>query len=122
MDSNSNKCRIRISKNKWRKKLRYNNKQKATTKTGTNLVQSGEEIIYTLEIKNNGKEDFKGIEVSDSIPENTTYVETEDNSVKIKENDQVIGLKWYIDIKAGETVGVQFTVKVNEQAKEQFQI
>ena len=91
--------------------------KKATTKTGTNLVQSGEEIIYTLEIKNNGKEDFKGIEVSDSIPENTTYVETEDNSVKIKENDQVIGLKWYIDIKAGETVGVQFTVKVNEQAK-----
>mgnify|MGYP002429440983 CR=1 FL=1 len=33
--------------------------KKATTKTGTNLVQSGEEIIYTLEIKNNGKEDFK---------------------------------------------------------------
>ena len=91
--------------------------KKATTKAGTNLVQSGEEIIYTLEIKNNGKEDFKGIEVSDSIPENTTYVETEDNSVKIKENNQVIGLKWYIDIKAGDTVGVQFTVKVNEQAK-----
>ena len=86
----------------------------AISKTGTNLVRTGEEITYNLQVKNNGKEDYKNIEIADNIPENTTYVETQDNSLKIKENDKVIGLKWYIDIKSGETVGIQFTVKVNE--------
>ncbi len=86
----------------------------AISKTGTNLIRAGEEIIYRLEVKNTGKEDYKNIEVADNIPENTTYVETDDNSIKIKENDKVIGLKWYVDIKSGETVGIQFTVRVNE--------
>ena len=86
----------------------------AISKTGTNLVRTGEEITYNLQVKNNGKEDYKNIEIADNIPENTTYVETQDNSLKIKENDKVIGLKWYIDIKSEETVGIQFTVKVNE--------
>ena len=89
--------------------------KKATTKTGTNVVRPGEEITYTLEVTNNSEEELKNVEVSDKIPANTTYVETDDNAQKIKDADKsIVGLKWYINMKAGETVGIQFKVKVNE--------
>ncbi len=90
--------------------------KKAATKTGSNLVAKGEEIEYTLIVKNNSDEDLKSIEVSDNIPENTTYVENtaSDNANVIRENDIVVGLKWYVDISAGNTVELKFKVKVNE--------
>ena len=40
----------------------------AISKTGTNIIRAGEEIIYRLEVKNTGKEDYKNIEVADNIP------------------------------------------------------
>ena len=88
----------------------------AETQRGNGQVAPGENIVYKLKIKNNGKENYKQVEISDSIPKNTTYVETQDKSLKIKENNQVIALKWYVDINAGETVEITFTVKVNEKA------
>ena len=91
--------------------------KKAATKTGSNLVAKGEEIEYTLIVKNNSDEDLKSIEASDNIPENTTYVENtaSDNANVIRENDIVVGLKWYVDISAGNTVELKFKVKVNEE-------
>ena len=92
--------------------------KKATTKTGSNFVTKGEEIEYTLIAKNNSDEDLKGIEVSDSIPEKTTYVENSasNDANVIRENDTVVGLKWYVDILAGKSVELKFNVKVNEDA------
>ena len=89
--------------------------KKATTKTGTNVVRPGEEITYTIEATNNTKEDLKNVEISDVIPANTTYVETDDNAQKIKVGNTVVGLKWYINMKANETVRMEFKVKVNDQ-------
>ena len=93
-------------------------KKIANTKTGSNLVTQGEEIEYTLKIKNNSDEDVKNVEVADIIPEKTTYVDGSagDFANIIIENDVVVGIKWYIDIKAGESVETKFTVKVNEDA------
>ena len=93
-------------------------KKIANTKTGSNLVTQGEEIKYTLKIKNNSDEDVKNVEVADIIPEKTTYVDGSagDFANIIIENDVAVGIKWYIDIKAGESVETKFTVKVNEDA------
>lgn len=93
--------------------------KKVTTKTGSNFTTQGEEIEYTLIATNNSDEDLKGIEVSDNIPEKTTYVENSaSNDVNvIRENDTVVGLKWYVDISAGKSVELKFNVKVNEDAE-----
>ena len=92
--------------------------KKAETKTGSNIVSQGEEIEYTLVATNNSAEDLKGIEVADNIPEKTTYVENSatENANIVTENDRVIGLKWYVDISAGESVQLKFKVIVNEDA------
>ncbi len=92
--------------------------KKAETKTGSNIVSQGEEIEYTLIATNNSAEDLKGIEVADNIPEKTTYVENSatENANIVTENDRVIGLKWYVDISAGESAQLKFKVKVNEDA------
>ena len=91
--------------------------KEAQTKTGDGLVQKGEEIIYTISIKNNSGKDLTQVEVKDKIPEYTTYVSSENGAVEVKEGDTVIGLIWNVDIKDGETVKVSFTVKVNDDAK-----
>ena len=100
------------------KKSEITIEKKATTKTGSNFATQGEEIEYTLIATNNSDEDLKGIEVSDNIPEKTTYVENSaSNDVNvIRENDTVVGLKWYVDILAGKSVELKFNVKVNENA------
>ena len=93
--------------------------KKATTKMGTNLTSKGEKIEYTLKVENNSDKDVKGVEVSDTIPEKTTYVEesASNDANVIKDGDKVVGLKWYVDISAQSSVEVKFTVKVNEDAE-----
>ena len=93
--------------------------KKATTKMGTNLTSKGEKIEYTLKVENNSDKDVKGVEVSDTIPEKTTYVEesASNDANVIKDGDKVVGLKWYVDISAKSSVEVKFTVKVNEDAE-----
>lgn len=92
--------------------------KKATTKSGENLVTNGEEIIYDITVKNNGVKDVVALEVKDRVPENTTYVRNSagEGTEEVVENENVIGLVWKIDLKAGEEKTVGFKVIVNANA------
>ena len=91
----------------------------AETGVGENkLVYAGKDITYTIKVTNNSDNELKNIEITDKIPEQTTFVSIGDNQNRtiIQENDIVVGVKWIITVPAKETVEVKFTVKVNEEA------
>ena len=90
----------------------------ATTKTGENLVTQGEEITYTIKVTNNSKRDLNKVNVTDRIPASTSYVKdsVDNQGTEIKENSEVIGIRWEIDLKAGEVKEVSFKVIVNNGA------
>ena len=91
----------------------------AETKTGENLVTRGEEITYKISVKNNTEKQIKGIEIKDIIPGMTVYKENSvDNSGKVISNEsEVLGIKWNIDLKAGEEKTVSFQVVVSDYAE-----
>ena len=89
----------------------------ATTKSGDNLVQPGEDIIYTITVTNNSGKALEGIEVKDSIPDNTTYVSAEnlDHEVYREDRTTVEGLVGNLSFAEGEIEkSVSFTVRVND--------
>ena len=98
----------------------------ATTKSGENVVYAGENITYTIKVTNNGEKDLNNIEITDKIPENTTFVSFDDafNIIKgktvIGENDEVVGVKWVVSVPGhkenedANSVFVRFTVNVNK--------
>ena len=89
----------------------------ATTEAGKNVVYAGQKITYTITVKNTGNKDVEKIEVTDKIPENTTFSSIENDGKVIKEEngEKILGVKWTVDVKAGEQVSVKFTVTVNEK-------
>ena len=96
------------------------------TKTGeSNLTYAGQELIYRITVKNTGDKELKNIEITDKIPTNTTFVAineapVEDTTATINrantvvEEDEVKGVKWIATIPVGETLKIEFTVKVDE--------
>ena len=83
------------------------------------LVYANKNITYTIKVTNNGEQELKNIEITDKIPEQTTFVSIDDaqnSGTTILENDTVIGLKWIVTVPAKESIEVKFTVKVNENA------
>ena len=87
----------------------------ATTEAGKNVVYAGQKITYTIIVKNSGNKDVEKIEVTDKIPSNTTFESVENDGTVIKsENEEILGVKWLVNVKAGETTSVKFTVIVNE--------
>ena len=95
--------------------------KEAITEAGENVVYAGEKITYKITVKNNGKQDLNEIEITDRIPENTTYVAPEtkpENLTEISENGTVVGLKWVVTVPAGQETVVEFTVTVNEATEE----
>ena len=86
------------------------------TKTGDNVVTAGEEFTYTIKVTNKSERDLNKVNVADRIPENTTYVnDSADNEgVEVKEQDKVVGIRWELDLKAGEEKEVNFKTKVND--------
>ena len=87
----------------------------AMTEAGKNVVYAGQKITYTITVKNSGKKDVEKIEVTDKIPSNTTFESVENDGTVIKsENEEILGVKWLVNVKAGETTSVKFTVIVNE--------
>ena len=92
----------------------------ATTGVGKNkFVYANKNITYTIKVTNNGEQELKNIEITDKIPEQTTFVSIDDaqnSGTTILENDTVIGLKWIVTVPAKESIEVKFTVKVNENA------
>lgn len=83
----------------------------AKTKSGENLVYAGEEITYTIKVTNKSENDLNSIEISDTIPAQTTLKSIDNDGVEAQGK-----IKWEKDIKANETVEVSFTVTVNEGA------
>ena len=92
-----------------------------TTETGSNnLVYAGEEVTYEINITNKGTRTEENIEVIDQIPQNTTFVSVNDENTAeemVDENNNVIGIKWYVTVEPEETVTVSFTVKVKENVE-----
>ena len=98
----------------------------ATTETGKNVVYAGENITYTIKVTNNGEKDLNNIEITDKIPENTTFVSFDDifNISKGTEifgrNNEVVGVKWIVSVPGhkenedANSVFVRFTVNVNK--------
>ena len=83
--------------------------EKRTTAPTGHTVKGGDEITFTFEIKNLRETDAV-FEIVDTIPSNTTYV---------KGAQKVDGetLKWTVSVAAGTTKTVEYTVKVNANAK-----
>ena len=98
----------------------------ATTEAGKNVVYAGENITYTIKVTNNGEKDLNNIEITDKIPENTTFVSFDDifNISKGTEifgrNNEVVGVKWIVSVpghkenEEANSVFVRFTVNVNK--------
>ena len=109
-------------------------KKVAITEVGdAKLVYIGQDITYVIAVTNNSEIAVENIEVTDRIPENTTYVvDSIEDAVILKEVDgeltsevigtkatvesenEVVGVKWVVSIPAGETVIAGFTVNVNK--------
>ena len=88
---------------------------------GDELVYTGQDIIYVIEVTNNSDEPINNIEIKDKIPQGTSFVSIEDATIEdesvaqgttIGNANAEIGVKWVVTIPAGETVKAKFTVKV----------
>ena len=68
-------------------------------------VAQGEELTYTVRIKNNSEQDHKGILVQMPVPQNAEVVKVDGENAANKV------VKWTVDIPAGETTEHTYTVK-----------
>ena len=105
----------------------------ATTEAGKNVVYASENITYTIKVTNNGEKDLNNIEITDKIPENTTFVSFDDifNIVKgteiVGENNEVIGVKWIVSVpghkenEEANSVMVRFIVNVNKMMLDEME-
>ncbi|MBR4303990.1 MAG: C40 family peptidase [Clostridia bacterium] len=79
--------------------------EKLSSHTMGQTVDLGEEITYTFMVRN-GRTHTIDIEISDIIPQYTTYVSGADKV----EGDKI---SWQVKIPSGETKKISFTVKVD---------
>ena len=74
-------------------------------------AKQGEELTYTLTIKNNGGMKSENTVITDNIPEGATFVSAGNNG---KYNSGRNRVEWYIgDLNAGASATVTFKVKVS---------
>ena len=83
--------------------------------SGDNKAQSGEELTYTITVKNTGDVALTGIAISDMIPANTAYVA---NSATGGGSLTGSTLNWSVNVPFGGEVSVSFKVKVNSDLTE----
>ena len=95
-----------------------------TEVAGNKFVYAGQEMTYVIAVTNNSDEDVKDIEITDKIPEKTTFVSIEDATVDgesvgtkttVVNENTVLGVKWKVTVPAGKTVIARFTVQVNKE-------
>ncbi len=70
-------------------------------------VFTGDELTYTVTLKNNGRFDLDGIQLSERIPNGTEFVSASEG---ISHSNGAIS--WSGSVKAGETVTLSFKVRV----------
>lgn len=89
------------------------------------VVYVGEGITYVIKVTNNSKTELKNIEITDRIPQNTTFTAIEDVTIEDKitgtkttvtTQNKIVGVKWVVTIPAGKTATAKFTVNVNDEA------
>ncbi|MCL6259317.1 gliding motility-associated C-terminal domain-containing protein [Aquiflexum sp. TKW24L] len=69
-------------------------------------IRSGQNIIYTIIVTNNGPSDALGVVVNDALPSETTFVSANNGGVFANEN-----VSWLVGtIKSGEQITLQMTV------------
>lgn len=95
---------------------RYLNKgltiERTSTKAHMSSVNAGDQITYTMTLKNDGSFNIVGLSASDVIPTNTTYVAS-----SITNNGRVVGnnISWNnICVNAGSSLSLSYTVLVND--------
>ena len=93
------------------KPLDLTTKKITSTKGGT--VAPGEEITYTISIKNNSNEATGTFNVKDSVPAGTTLKTEENPAYKISVENNVTWLEWNVSLKANSSTTVSFTVIVD---------
>lgn len=79
-------------------------------------VNVGDDIKYSIKVKNTSEKDISNIHILDAVPTGTTYKDGGD----VKDINGVSYVAFTIDtLKAGEEKTVSFTVTVNESADKQ---
>ena len=90
------------------------------------MVNHGNEIIYTLNIKNNGTVDEGNLTIEDNLPKGLTVqeytiIKSDGTKETIKTSEQNLRISG-LEIKAGETLTVQIKVKVDESIAQRYQL
>ena len=90
---------------------------------GDKFVYAGQDITYYIAVTNKGESAVEDIEITDRIPENTTFVSMEDATIDnevvgtkttVSADNAVVGVKWVVTVPAGKTAIVKFIVNVNK--------
>ena len=90
---------------------------------GDEFIYAGQDITYYIAVSNNGETNVEDIEITDKIPQNTTFVSIQDATIDneivgtkttVETENTVVGVKWTVSIPAKKTVIAKFTVNVNE--------
>ncbi len=76
-------------------------------------LPTGSEVKVSLTLTNNGKENYSGMSVTELIPEGTTLVEGSVNRDGAVKDGKI---SWTVDIKAGKSAILYYTVKIDAPA------
>ncbi|MFC3196209.1 gliding motility-associated C-terminal domain-containing protein [Parapedobacter deserti] len=88
---------------------RFESSKTVSDATGDGKAQAGEELLYTITVRNTGTEDYNGITIEDEIPAYTTYVAGSATHNATFSNGK---LTWLINVGYGQEVSVSFEVQV----------
>ncbi len=91
--------------------LQFSSSKTVTDATGDGKAEAGEELTYTITVRNTGNDAYEGITIEDEIPEHTTYV-----AGSASHNGELVDgeLVWTINLGVGEQVAVSFKVLVGD--------